>query len=41
MVEHVLGAALVLLIAGEAAILLVVLSLILVTASAVLQERSE
>ncbi len=41
MVEHVLSVALVLLIAGEAALSLVVLSLILVTASAVLQERSE
>ncbi len=41
MVEHVLGAALVLLIAGEAALSLVVLSLILVTASAVLQQTSE
>lgn len=41
MVEHVLSAALVLLIAGEAALLLVALSLILVAASAALRDTGE
>ncbi len=41
MVEHLISAALVLLIAGEAALSLVVLSVILVTASTVLREPSE
>ncbi len=41
MVEHVLSVALVLLIAGEAALLLVALSLILVAASAALQDTGE
>ena len=41
MFEHVLSVALVLVIAGEAALLLVAISLILVTASAVLQDTSQ
>ncbi len=41
MVEHVLSVALMVVIAGEAVLFLVALSLILVAASAVLQEPGE
>jgi len=41
MFEHLLSVALVLVVAGEAVMLLVAISLVLVAASAVLQETSE